>query len=346
MNQQITSMAAVFVVALAATFLLTPVALTLGQRVGLVDHPRPGELQRWPVARSGGYGVLAAFLLAVGLSLVLFPRDAGETRRLIGLALGALLIVPIAAVDDFRRLGPGSQFVGQLAIALVTVALGIVVDSVAHPLGGLISLSPLVAGPVTVLWIVGMINTVNFIDTMDGLATGIAAIAATILLLRSVELGQYSIAVLPLALLGVCAGFLPFNFNPARVILGTSGSMLLGLTLAVLAIIGGAKIATAVMVLGLPMVDVVLVIVQRLLRGRSPFRGGDSAHLPHQLVQRGWSQRRVVLTLYAVCAVAGYLSLILGRLEKLVVFVVALAALVTVAVALGWRIHRAATADP
>lgn len=310
----------VFVVAFLGALLLTPLSSRIGIAVGLVDTPRPGELQRRPVPRSGGYAVFAAFFLAVAASLLVLPRDAGESWRLIGLGVGALLLLPLAVIDDLRRLGPAPQLVGQIVVAVSAIPFGIVIDSVANPFGELLPLPAVVAFPLTVVWIVGMINTINFIDTMDGLASGIAAIAAVILLVRSVELGQWSIAVLPLALLGACAGFLPFNFHPARVILGTSGSMLLGYALAMLAIFGGAKLATAVMVLGLPIVDVALVIVQRLLRGRSPFQGGDGAHLPHQLVRRGWSQPRVAIFLYACCAVAGWLALSLSRIEKLYVF--------------------------
>jgi len=126
---------------------------------------------------------------------------------------------------------------------------------------------------------------------------------------------------LPLALAGACAGFLPRNFNPARIFAGSGGSYFLGYALAVLSIIGGAKIATALMVLGLPILDVGTVIARRLLAGRSPFRGGDGAHLVHRLSAVGVPTRRIAFLAYAVCGATGLLALSLGRIEKLYLFV-------------------------
>jgi UDP-GlcNAc:undecaprenyl-phosphate/decaprenyl-phosphate GlcNAc-1-phosphate transferase len=318
-----------FVLSLLSSTLLVPLAGRLGERFGLIDRPRPGELQPRVTPRSGGYGLLAAFLVTVALTAPLLPRTSDELTRIVGLVVGILLVVPIAAVDDFRRLGPLTQLFGQIGLAVVAMAFGLTVSSIANPFGGLIVLPLAVAVPFTVLWVVGMINTLNFVDTMDGLAAGVTAIAAIVLFARSLSLGQISISLLPLALAGVCVAFLRFNFNPARIFMGTSGSTFLGFTLAVLAIIGGAKIATAAFVLGLPIVDVALVIVQRSARRRSPLVGGDSAHLPHKLVRRGLSTRRITLLIYSVCAAGGTLAMTLNGVQKLGVMavVVAIAAL-------------------
>jgi UDP-GlcNAc:undecaprenyl-phosphate GlcNAc-1-phosphate transferase len=318
-----------FVLSLLSSTLLVPLAGRLGERFGLIDRPRPGELQPRVTPRSGGYGLLAAFLVTVALTAPLLPRTSDELTRIAGLVVGILLVVPIAAVDDFRRLGPLTQLFGQIGLAVVAMAFGLTVSSIANPFGGLIVLPLAVAVPFTVLWVVGMINTLNFVDTMDGLAAGVTAIAAIVLFARSLSLGQISISLLPLALAGVCVAFLRFNFNPARIFMGTSGSTFLGFTLAVLAIIGGAKIATAAFVLGLPIVDVALVIVQRSARRRSPLVGGDSAHLPHKLVRRGLSTRRITLLIYSVCAAGGTLAMTLNGVQKLGVMavVVAIAAL-------------------
>jgi len=162
-----------------------------------------------------------------------------------------------------------------------------------------------------------MMNTVNFIDTMDGVAAGIVGIAGLVLAVRSIQLEQYSIAVVVLALVGACAGFLPYNLHPARIFMGTSGSMFLGYALAVLAILGGAKIATTTMVLALPIIDTALVIIHRAVNRRSPFRGGDAAHLPHRLLALGLSQRLVAYLIYILCASLGVLSLALSAVQKL-----------------------------
>jgi UDP-GlcNAc:undecaprenyl-phosphate/decaprenyl-phosphate GlcNAc-1-phosphate transferase len=338
-------MAAVFGAALLSAYILTPLAERICWHYGLVDQPRKGELQVRPAARAGGYAIVGAFLIALAVSLLLFPRDFAEYVRLAGFLLGVALIIPLALVDDFKRLNPGAQGIGQLAIAVPPVIFGIVIDSIVGPFGSLVEFPLYVALPITVFWTVGMINTLNFIDTMDGLATGIAAIAAAILFARSFDLGQYSIAVLPLALVGACIGFLPYNFSPARIFAGSGGSYFLGYTLAVLAIIGGAKIATALMVLGLPIVDVAVVILRRLLAGRSPFKGGDGAHLVHRLAAAGLPPRLIAFLVYALCALAGGLALSLSSTQKLYLFVVVALVLALIVVALVVKTKRP-TAQP
>ncbi len=321
-------------VAFGATYLLIRPANRLGRYLRIVDRPRQGELQVHTIPRTGGYAMFAGFLLASVVSLLLMPRFPTEYTRLLGVLLGALLILPIALLDDILRLGPLPQFVGQAVVASVPMVFGVLVDSVANPFGGVALLPDVVIFPITFLWFMGMINTVNFIDTMDGVAAGVAGIAGVILAVRSIQLEQYSIAVLVLAMAGACAGFLPHNLHPARVFMGTSGSMFLGFALAALAILGGAKIATTTMVLAVPILDTALVILQRALRGRSPFQGGDGAHLPHRLLALGLSQRMIVYLIYIVCAALGMLSLALSAAQKLYTLIAVLLVLAGVAVAL------------
>lgn len=338
---------ATFVLTLAVGLVLTPLARRVGIAVGMVDKPRPGELLRWTVARTGGYGIVGAFLVGLLVSLALVPRSDGEEwTRLVGFAAGLAVVLPVALLDDRLRLGARSQLLGQIAAALVPIPFGLYVADVSNPWGEIIVLPLLVAVPFTVIWVVGMINTLNWLDTSDGLAGGVAAIAALVLLVRTMDLGQYSVAVLPLVLLAACLGFLPYNFNPSRVIMGTSGSMFLGYTLAILAIFGGAKIATALMVLGLPILDTALVIVQRTLAGRSPFQGGDDAHLVHRLAYRGWGPRRIALWAYAICLLVGAAGLVLSGPLKAWLFVIVTVALVlgTLLLALRLRAERSQAA--
>lgn len=326
-------------VSCGGAILLTPVAARFGQRLGLVDKPRPGELARRLTPRSGGYGLIAAYLLSVAAALAVEARDAAEIGRILGLIIGVLLVIPIAFFDDSRRLGPFPQLAGQIGLAVVAMAFGLIISSIANPFGGLVVLPAVVSIPFTLFWVVGMINTLNWIDTMDGLAAGVTGIAALILFARSISLGQYTIAVLPLALAGVCFGFLRYNFEPARIFMGTSGSTFLGFTLAILAVIGGAKIATAAFVLGLPILDVAMVILYRSLRGRSPFVGGDDAHLSHRLVARGLSIRRITLMIYAVCAAGGALAMTLNGVQKLSILALSAAIAVILAVRLATARH-------
>jgi UDP-GlcNAc:undecaprenyl-phosphate GlcNAc-1-phosphate transferase len=327
-------LALIFAVALGAAALLVPLAAAIGLLVGgpLVDRPRPGEVQRRPIGRTGGYGVVAAFFLALAASLPLVERyNPDEYSRLAGLALGAAFLLPFAAWDDAKRLPPLPQLLAQLGCAAVPLAFGVRLDTVSNPFGvaggaGLLSeqlrLPLALIGPATILWIVGMITAINWLDTSDGLAGGVSMISAVVLFLASITLPQqqYTIALLPLALAGACLGFLVYNFPPARIYMGTSGSMFLGYALGVLSIIGGAKIATAVLVLGIPILDTALVIVQRLAAGRSPMRGGDNAHLVHRLHAAGFSARQIALLLYALTALFGSLSLYLTKAQKFYAF--------------------------
>lgn len=320
-------LAIVLVMAIVAASIAVPLAARVGAAAGLIDVPRPGELQRRPIGRAGGYGIVVAFFIAVTATLPFADRiNLAEYTQLAGFAFGAALLVVVAAWDDARRLQPWPQLAGQVAVAAIPLLFGTRLESVANPFGGQVVLPALLVGPATLFWIVGMINSVNWIDTMDGLAGGVAMIGAFVLCVASLRLGQHTIALLPLALGGACFGFLLYNFPPARIFMGTGGSMFLGYALGVLSIIGGAKIATAALVLGVPILDTALVIIARLAGGRSPLRGGDGRHLVHRLRMAGLSVRRVTLLLYTLTALFGTLSLFLVRVEKFYAFAAVVAA--------------------
>jgi UDP-GlcNAc:undecaprenyl-phosphate/decaprenyl-phosphate GlcNAc-1-phosphate transferase len=310
------ALAIIAVTGFVASLLLVPLAAKAGMKLGFTDKPRPGEVGKRITPRTGGYGIIAAFFVALLVSLPLLLRFPEEQWRIAGFALGALAILPLAYMDDVRRLAPMPQLIGQFFIAAIPLTFGIIIDSISNPFGAQASLPFYIAVPFTLLWMIGMINTVNFVDTMDGLAAGIATIAGVVLFLVSLGLGQTTIAALPLILAATAGGFLVFNFHPAKVYMGTSGSVFLGYTLAIVSIIGGAKIATAALVLGVPILDVASVILLRLRKGRSPFQGGDGAHLPHRLMKTGMGQRQISLLLYLLCAIFGGLSLFLDHGEK------------------------------
>lgn len=338
----------IFAVALVGALLAVPLAAAVGKAVGgpLVDMPRPGEIQRRPIGRTGGYGIVAAFFLALVVSLPITDRSYDNYREyaaLAGLALGAAILLPFAAWDDARRLPPLPQLVAQIVCALIPVLYGVRIDRIASrdvPLW--------LALPLSIVWIVGMINALNWLDTMDGLAGGVSLIGAFVLfgasLLQRGPNGEFiqqnSIALLGLALAGACIGFLVYNFPPARIFMGTSGSMFLGYALGVISIIGGAKIATAILVLGLPILDTALVILQRLFGRRSPFQGGDGAHLVHRLVAAGYSVRQIVALVYTLTALFGILSLSLVREQKIIGFLLLAAIMGGLLLALRRRASR------
>jgi UDP-GlcNAc:undecaprenyl-phosphate GlcNAc-1-phosphate transferase len=316
-------LAAVFLTAALGAVALVVAAERIGIGLGIVDYPRSGEVQQRELPRTGGYGVMLAFWIAILMSFLVVPgaleRLPADNVRLFGVVLGSVALIPLALTDDVRRLGPGPQFVGQIVAATIPVFFGLRMDEIATPMG-IVTLPDALAGPLAVLWIVAMMNAINLLDSMDGLAGGIAAIAAGVLFLRSLWFGQASIAVLPLALVGACLGFLTRNWHPSHVILGSSGALFLGYALGVVTVVGGVKIGTAFLLLAVPILDVAWVAYRRWAQGRSPFRGGDAEHLPHRLRRLGMSDRAIVLSLYAVCGLIGAAVLgmhsVLPTLEK------------------------------
>ncbi|NIN64842.1 MAG: undecaprenyl/decaprenyl-phosphate alpha-N-acetylglucosaminyl 1-phosphate transferase [Anaerolineae bacterium] len=325
-----------FAVAFLGALILTPIVGRLALRFGFVDVPHePKHVHQVPVPRLGGVALFFPFLAAVGLSLLLpvERQDPLELARWAGLILGSALVFGLGLYDDKRELRPLPQFVVQFLAAGVAIYSGIIITEIANPFDGMILLSTPIAVAFTLFWLMGMMNTVNWLDGLDGLAGGVTVIASVLLFAHSYRLGQYSIALLPLALAGCVLGFLPFNFYPAKIFMGTSGALFLGFGLGSLAIIGGAKMATALLVLGIPILDVAWQIINRLRLGRSPFLG-DRGHLHHRLLDLGFSQRRVVLVFYALCAAFGTLALILpsGFYKLLVLVGMGMVALVVLVV--------------
>jgi UDP-GlcNAc:undecaprenyl-phosphate GlcNAc-1-phosphate transferase len=252
----------------------------------------------------------------VGVSL-LFPRsDSAELLRLAGLAAGAILLFFVGAFDDQRELKAVPQLIAQIAAAGIAVASGVLIVQVRNPLGGVLSpdlpiqFDSWFAVLFTIFWIVGMTNTVNWLDGIDGLAAGVVAIAGVVLFVHAFRLEQYSIALLALAMVGAVLGFLLFNFPPAKIFMGSAGALVLGYLLGVLSIIGAARVAFALLVLGLPIMDVAWQIITRIRAGQSPFLA-TRTHLHHRLLDAGLSQRAIVLLYYLYSALFGFLALVL-----------------------------------
>jgi UDP-GlcNAc:undecaprenyl-phosphate/decaprenyl-phosphate GlcNAc-1-phosphate transferase len=342
--------AGAFIVAALVALFATPWIRRYVQRRRMIDHPDERRIHERPVPRGGGASVAVAFLLVGGGLVLLGSAVPGmpaarvvTPSNLAGLFLGGLLAMVLGALDDRFDLRARWQFAGQLVLAVVAVGAGIVVQDVSNPFGaGNIDFPPLVAIAFTVVWVVGMINSLNFIDGLDGLSTGIALIAAVVLGLLSltVQVNQPLVAVLCFVLAGGLLGFLRWNFYPAVIFQGTAGVMFLGYVLAVLAILGSAKIVVALLVLAVPIIDTFWVIVRRVSSRRSPF-SPDRGHIHHRLLDLGLSHRATVLLLYVVCATLGLMSLLVSSATGVFAFVGALVVFGVVAFLL-----RRPTADP
>jgi len=307
-----------FVLFLAAAFtsaVITPLLRRLCQRFGLVDVPRGDRhVHRTPIPRLGGVGIFLSVVIA--LSSLLFVRNLltqnlrVEIKSIGAFLLCSLLVVAVGAYDDLRGANAMVKFVALGVITMIFYALGGRIEGLSIPFFGQVTLHPILGCLLTLVWVVGIANAFNLIDGVDGLATGSALFSSLVLLTISVMQGRALLAVILLALTGALAGFLRYNFNPASIFLGDSGSLFVGFALAALSIMGSQKASTAVAVaipilaFGLPVVDATVTIGRRLLSGKPIFKG-DREHIHHMLLARGWSQRRVALVLYAVSAAFG-----------------------------------------
>ncbi len=286
-------------IAFAVVVLLTPAVGGMARMLGVVDAPGGRRVNRVPVPRLGG---LALFLGLLVPSLA-FLRVGNENR---GLLLGAAVAVTVGAIDDFRGLRWFEKLAGQLAAAAIPAAFGVWVDRFTFPFLGVNTLPEWAGVPLTILWVVAIMNMVNFLDGMDGLAAGVSAIAGLTFAVIALSLGKPDAAILSAIVFGACLGFLRHNFYPARIFMGDSGALLLGYVLAAVAVQGLLKTAATValffplLVLAVPIVDTTFVVVRRLKHGERPFEG-DQAHLHHRFLRRGFSQVRAAVTIWLWC---------------------------------------------
>ena len=322
-------LAVVFGLAALISLLITPFVRRLAIRLDNIDLPDQRRVNKRPIPRGGGIGVAIAFLVVAGgvlfandrLALVPMPRSIDPTE-LVALLAGGAIATLIGVLDDTLQLRARWQLLGQVGLAAFAVWLGITVTFINNPFGtqNIDLVGPYAVG-FTMVWIVGMINSINFIDGLDGLSSGIALIAAITLGLISLTTAtnQPFIAVLCFALAGSLLGFLRWNFHPASIFIGTSGVMFVGYTLALLSILGSAKVAVALLVLGVPIIDTFWIIVRRLATGRSPFTP-DRGHIHHRLLDMGLSHGQTVLVIYGICILLAVMSLVLSGTQQAYAF--------------------------
>lgn len=317
----------VFVLAMATTMLTVPLARWLSVRLGAMTRPGGRRHEQDPMPRLGGVAIYAGFMVAVlaGQMLPVPRQDPYEIIRLVGLLLGATVAFVFWIADDIYDFGWLPQYIAQLVVAAIAISFQIFIEFFNNPLTGA-QTDPwpfAVTVALSLFWFGLMMNTVNFLDGLDGLAAGVAVIAGIMLFLNSAYFvfpAQSSVALLPLAMLGTCLGFLFYNFNPATIYLG-GGAPLLGYLLAALSIIGGAKMATILLVMGLPLMDFAWQVVNRVRQGRNPM-SGDRGHVHFRLLDNGLlTHRQIVVLYYLFCAFFGLLTLWLeSRLYKFVAF--------------------------
>jgi UDP-GlcNAc:undecaprenyl-phosphate GlcNAc-1-phosphate transferase len=322
-------MLATLVAAAAISLILTPLVRWLVLRHDIVDRPEARRVNVVPIPRAGGLAVAASFLVVAAVFLFVNQREDYVPRpvfltdgEIAALLLGGAGAALLGALDDLFDLRARWQLLIQVALAIGAVWLGIGIEQINNPFGaGAIPFDAAFAAIFTVFWIVGMMNSINWIDGLDGLSSGIAVIAAVTLGVISLttQVGQPLIAVLCFALAGALLGFLRWNFHPAAIFAGTSGVQFIGFTIAILSILGSAKVAVALLVLGVPIIDTFWIIVRRLWERRSPF-SPDRSHIHHRMLDLGLSHRQTVLLIYGICIVLAVLALLLSGINQLYAF--------------------------
>ncbi|WP_300623308.1 glycosyltransferase family 4 protein [uncultured Megasphaera sp.] len=302
-----------FLIALIVAYVLTPGVKKLAIKVGAVDKPNARKVHTHAIPRLGGLAIYIGFMAAV---LFCVP----VRHELLGLLLGCTAIVALGIWDDICNIPAKVKLVGQIVAACIPIAFGIQIEWLTNPFGTLIVLPELVAVPVTIFWIIGFTNTVNLIDGLDGLAAGVSFIASVSMFLLAYTMNQYLPAMIIVAMAGAALGFLQYNFNPAKIFMGDTGSMLLGYTMAVAAVLGLVKTAATIalvvplIALGLPILDTLFAIIRRKMSGVPIFQP-DKGHLHHRLLALGMSQKQAVLIMYFVSIVLGIVALFVANVN-------------------------------
>ncbi len=313
-----------FLIAFGLALLITPLGRWLGCKWGIVATPGGRRHHQGHISRLGGIGIAAGFFGALAYSRLhpIPSADPNEMRRFWGVVLGGGLMFVLGLLDDRYDLPPWAQYLGYLTAASIAIASLIILERFNNPLTGKMIVLPLVLYvPITVFWITGMIVTVNWLDGLDGLAAGVAAILAATLSFHMHRVGQASVTPQAEALLGASLGFLVYNVHPAKVFMGSSGSFLLGYLIGALGLVAGGRVATVLLVMGIPIVDVAWTILDRWVRGSNPTQG-DRAHLHYRLRDAGLSTRTIVLLYWGFCALAGILALTLpSQFYKLIALI-------------------------
>jgi len=322
------------VVAALLALVITPIVIWGYKKLGWLDDPKkqkhPKVVHKYPVPRGGG---IVIFLTMLIMSLMYLPVD----KHLIGILLGGLVLMVVGVVDDVKNLNPYWRLGLGLLAAGIVVGVGIGVPYISNPLkaGAVINLSQpqipiyllgklrtiwIWADLMALVWIVGAMNFVNWSKGLDGQLPGIVVVAATVIGMLSLrfvdDVTQWPVIVLAFILAGTYLGFLVWNFYPQKIMPGYGGGALAGYFLAVLAILSGAKLATAILVLGVPLMDAVYSVMRRILQGKSPV-WGDRGHLHHKLMDLGWGKRRIAVFYWLVSAGLGFLALQLNSQLKL-----------------------------
>ena len=318
-----------FLLAMLVSFVLTPHIKKLAFTIGAVDKPDNRKVHKKIMPRLGGLAIYIGFMMAVSLSIPL-------TKDIIGVVLGGTVIVIIGILDDMYSLPAKVKLLGQIFAASILVLFGIQIEWINNPLGGYFY-TEYFSIPITIFWVISFTNVVNLIDGLDGLAAGVSAIASVTVILVAAQMGYYQVGILTAALAGGIIGFIRYNFNPATIFMGDTGSMFIGYMLAAISVLGAFKTAATValivpaIALGLPIMDTAFAIMRRYSNGR-PIFAPDKGHLHHRLLAMGMNQRQAVLLMYGITALLGIGAVLWAEFDGLYATLIIAAIITAVAV--------------
>ncbi len=317
-----------FALAMALAFILTPMARSFAFRVGAIDVPKDSRrMHKKPIPRLGGIAIFCGFFLAVICMTVEFI-DA----QIRGILLGSIIIVVLGVVDDVLALNPLAKGIPQFFAVFLPVYFGVRIEHLPNFAEGeaFVELPLFWQYAISMVFIIAILNAVNLIDGLDGLACGVSSIMCLCTVFIAYLLHDSAVCIIAAALAGACLGFLPYNLNPAKLFMGDTGAMFIGYTLGCLMIMGPFRasdiisFAVPFLVLGLPIFDMGFAVVRRLLNGRNPF-SGDKLHLHHKLIAVGFNQKKAVAILYSISAALGIVAVMLtGEGFKKAIFSIAL----------------------
>jgi UDP-GlcNAc:undecaprenyl-phosphate GlcNAc-1-phosphate transferase len=296
----------VFIGALAIAFTATPIARRIAPRLGVMDHPNPRKVHAQPMPLLGGAAIVIASLFTLWVLL-----DRFEFQQLVSILLGATLMALIGFYDDRWGLRPSLKLIAQIAAALILIISGVKVTALPAEWLNI---------TITLVWVVGLTNSLNLLDNMDGLSSGVAAVCASFFVVMAALSGQIYVGALAAALLGATLGFLVYNFNPASIFMGDTGSLFLGFMLAAIGIklrfpanVPFVTWMVPIIVMGIPIFDTTLVFISRVRRGRNPLTTPGKDHLSHRLVARGFTTREAVMAHYLVGGAYGMVAILVTQ---------------------------------
>ncbi|MFA7411904.1 MAG: MraY family glycosyltransferase [Tissierellaceae bacterium] len=303
-----------FLASVVLSLILTPIVRKFAIKVGAVDVPKDERrVHKEPMPLMGG---LAIFFSVIIVILIFLPLD----KEIVSIIFGATVIVMGGIIDDLKELRPRYKFMFQILAGLILLFGGVKVNFVTNPFSNRASLLDLrwLSLPITLFWVVGITNTLNFIDGLDGLSAGVAMISSLSLMVVASKFGYGNVILMSAAIAGACLGFLPFNFNPAKIFMGDTGALFLGFMLAAITIEGVMKsvatiaIVAPILILSVPIFDTTFAIFRRIINGQS-IASADRGHLHHRLLNKGLSQKKAVLILYGISAVFGTFAVLVSQ---------------------------------